>query len=93
MKFLQQIEKILNYKFKKQDYYCEDEQDGSIIITIDEKWEGNEITFDVLSEISRLLGTRNINFKGKVEHFQYSEYTSDYTQGCEIICKDVKFNS
>ncbi len=92
MKFKEHIENILNYKFKKRDDYYEDESNKTIKITIDDKSQGNEITFDILSDISRLLGTRLINFSGLKQNFSYSEYTSDYTYGCEITCEGVNFD-
>lgn len=72
MKFKEHIEKILNYKFKKRDDYYEDENNKTVKITIDDKSQGNEITFDILSDISRLLGTRLINLAGsnKIFHIQ-----------------------
>lgn len=49
------------------------------------------ITFELLQKISKLLGTRNINLKGRTDEHHYSKYTWDETQYVEIECNDVDF--
>ena len=49
------------------------------------------VTFDKLTQLSVLLGTKQINLGGDKESYRYSSYTWDENHFVVIRCNDVKF--
>lgn len=89
--FLKEIEKILGNSFLytcgSRKLYKELPKSRKIYI----EYNTNGITFEQLEKLSILLKTKKINFTGRTDEFQYSEYTSDTELGGEIEIYDVVF--
>lgn len=84
-KFLDAIKTIFNYTYV--GCYTEDEDRRTISFDVG----SNNIDYDKLEQLSKLLGTTKINFCGDKEIYHLSEITTDTELSGELFISGVKF--
>lgn len=85
--FEESLKKILGVtKFQTYDEYPD-----SGYLTLEYQDYSGGLTFDQLSQVSELLGTKKINLGSRVSHWAYSEYTYGDDVYVRLDCSEVKY--
>jgi len=84
-KIYKKLQNQIEVLFNHIEHFLADEKSQLVSFDVD----SNSIDFDRLMKLSKLLGTKKINFTGKTEEYQIGELTWDSEASAEINAYNV----